>query len=386
MSSFQALINSFDSDNLRRGIEFEHFVKWFLKNDPAWQTQVDEVWLGHEFPDNWGKDKGVDLFFKHKNGEIWAVQAKCYAAEYSVTKADMDKFLSESNRNIIDKRLLIASTDNIGINAREVCEAQHSKPVTFYLLSDFNKAAIEYPKSLAELRYAKRKDPPNPRPHQKTAIKDVIKGFESASSGQMIMACGTGKTFTTLWIKERLEAKTTLVLLPSLSLLSQTLWEWTFASNTPFEALCVCSDETVGKNQDTDSLMSSLQDVSFPTTSNPDDIKKFLKRDVNKVVFSTYHSSPLIAEAQKKSNLQIFDLAIADEAHRCTGETGKAFTTILDQSLIKANKRLFTTATPRVYSANMKKRHSEMGVDIADMSNELFFGKEFHNLSFPSSN
>lgn len=382
MASFDTFLNSFDLD--KKGIQFEHFVKWFLKNDPQWKTQVEEVWLWDEYPERWGPDCGIDLVYRCKDGDICAVQAKCYDEKYSITKKDVDTFLSESSRQGIDRRLLIASTDQVGRNARQVCDAQE-KPVTLYLLADFNKAAIDYPRSLSGLNNAKPKKLPKPRRHQKTAIKEVLKGFESASRGQMIMACGTGKTFTTLWIKEGLEAKTTLVLLPSLSLLSQTLWEWTFASNTPFEALCVCSDETVGRSQGIDSIVSSMQDVSFPTTSNPDDIKKFLKRDVNKVVFSTYHSSPLIAQAYTNSNLPIFDLAVADEAHRCTGETGKAFTTILDNSLIKAHKRLFTTATPRVYSANMKKKHSEMGVDIADMSNELFFGKEFHNLTFPQA-
>ena len=382
MASFDTFLNSFDPD--KKGIQFEHFVKWFLKNDPQWKTQVEEVWLWDEYPERWGPDCGIDLVFRCKDGDICAVQAKCYDEKYSITKKDVDTFLSESSRQGIDRRLLIASTDQVGRNARQVCDAQE-KPVTLYLLADFNKAAIDYPRSLSELNNAKPKKPPSPRPHQKEAIKNVIKGFESASRGQMIMACGTGKTFTTLWVKEKLEAKTTLVLLPSLSLLSQTLWEWTFASNIPFEALCVCSDETVGKSQGIDSIVSSTQDVSFPTTSSPDDIKKFLKRDVNKVVFSTYHSSPLIAQAFANSNLPIFDLAVADEAHRCTGEIGKAFTTILDNSLIKAHKRLFTTATTRVYSTNMKKTHSEMGVDIADMSNELFFGKEFHNLTFPQA-
>lgn len=382
MASFDTFLNSFDPD--KKGIQFEHFVKWFLKNDPQWKTQVEEVWLWDEYPERWGPDCGIDLVFRCKDGDICAVQAKCYDEKYSITKKDVDTFLSESSRQGIDRRLLIASTNQVGRNARQVCDAQE-KPVTLYLLADFNKAAIDYPRNLSGLNNAKPKKLPKPRRHQKTAIKDVLKGFESAFRGQMIMACGTGKTFTTLWIKEELEAKTTLVLLPSLSLLSQTLWEWTFASNTPFEALCVCSDETVGKSQGVDSIVSTIQDVSFPTTSNPDDIKKFLKRDVNKVVFSTYHSSPLIAQAFVNSNLPIFDLAVADEAHRCTGEIGKAFTTILDNSLIKAHKRLFTTATSRVYSANMKKKHSEMGVDIADMSNELFFGKEFHNLTFPQA-
>ena len=382
MASFQTFINNFDTD--KKGIQFEHFVKWFLINDPKWSTQTDDVWLWDEYPDRWGPDCGVDLVFRHKNGEIWAVQAKCYDSQYSITKKDVDTFLSESNRKGVDKRLLITSTDKIGKNARQVCKAQ-DKSVTFYLNSDFDNSAIDYPNSLSELVKAKPKPPPTPDPHQDEAIKAVINGFKTAKRGQMIMACGTGKTFTTLWIKEALNAKTTLVLLPSLGLVSQTLLEWTFASNSPFEVLCVCSDETIGKRKDEDAIISSIQDVAFPTTTNQKEIQKFLKRDVNKVVFSTYHSSPRIAEAQAHSNAPVFDLVIADEAHRCTGETGTAFTTVLDDLLIKSDRRLFTTATPRIDSINNKKRHSEMGIEIADMSNESYFGKVFHKLSFPQA-
>jgi len=379
MSSFETFLNSFDP--IKKGIQFEHFVKWFLKNDPEWITQVDEVWMWDEYPDRWGPDCGVDLVFKHKNGETWAVQAKCYDAKYSITKKDVDTFLSESNRNGIDKRLLIASTDRVARNAKQVCQAQE-KPVILYLYADFDKAAIDYPSDISQLNSAKRKELPKPRPHQTKAIKDVTQGFKSDDRGQMIMACGTGKTYTTLWVKEALDAKTTLVLLPSLSLLSQTLREWTSAASQQFEALCVCSDETVGRQSNTDELVSSVQDVAFPTTSEPQIIKEFLDRDIRKVVFSTYHSSPLIAEAQNNNNYQTFDLIIADEAHRCTGEAGKAFTTVLNDGLIKAEKRLFTTATPRTYSTNLKKKASEMGVDIADMSDETSFGKVFHNLTF----
>ena len=380
MSSFYKFLNSFDFENTK-GKQFEHFVKWFLLNDPYWKTQTDKVWLWDEYPDRWGPDHGVDLVFRHKNGEIWAVQAKCYNPKYSITKTDVNAFLSESNRKEIDKRLLVASTDKVGKNARQVCKAQE-KPVTFYLLSDFEKAAIEYPSDFSQLFNAKPKKPPNPEPHQVEAIKAVIDGFKDSDRGQLIMACGTGKTFTSLWIKEAINAKTTLVLLPSLGLVSQTLREWTFANNNPFEVLCVCSDETIGKRKDEDLIINSIQDLSFPTTTDYVVIQKFLKRNNNKVIFSTYQSSPKIAEAQSNPNIPIIDLVISDEAHRCTGETGTAFTTVLDDSLIKARKRLFTTATPKVFTNNLKKRHSEMGVNIADMSNESLFGKEFHKLTF----
>ena len=113
---FSDFYSSLDSDPLKRGKQFEYFVKWFLKADPEWTTQVDQVWLWDEWPHRWGADCGIDLVFKHKNGDHWAVQAKCYSPDYDITKHDVDKFLSESNRPLIQHRLLIATTDRIGNN------------------------------------------------------------------------------------------------------------------------------------------------------------------------------------------------------------------------------------------------------------------------------
>ena len=124
------------------------------------------------------------------------------------------------------------------------------------------------------------------------------------------MACGTGKTFTTLWIKEKLLSESTLILVPSLSLLSQTLREWTYATNKPFQVLCVCSDESVGKKTGEDEIISSVNEMSFPVTSDVNEIKKFLKTKGDKVIFSTYQSSPLVAEAQTGKSVDKFDLVI----------------------------------------------------------------------------
>jgi superfamily II DNA or RNA helicase len=379
MANFSEFLKTFNPYS--KGKEFEQFVKWFLKNDPEWSTQVEQVWLWEEYSERWGRDCGVDLVFKHKNGDIWAVQAKCYSPEYSITKSDLDKFLSESNRQGIDKRLLIASTDKIGSNAKQVCNAQE-KPVIHFLFSDFDKSVINYPSNLSELNATKTKKPPSPRPHQLEAINEVEKGFKEADRGQLIMACGTGKTFTTLWIKERLSAETTLVLVPSLSLLSQTLREWTFACNTSFDVLCVCSDQSVGKRASEDEIIHSVKDLPFPVTSDVQEICDFLKSNGRKVIFSTYQSSQLISESQSNLETPMFDLVIADEAHRCSGKVESEFAIVLDNQKIRANKRLFATATPRTYSVSLKRSASERGVDIASMDDEMVFGKEFYTLNF----
>ncbi len=219
MASFSHFLASFDPDAAKRGRQFEHFIKWFLKNDPEWATQVDEVWLWNDYPKQWGRDCGIDLVFKDKIGGTWAVQAKCYSPNYEITKSDVDKFLSESNRKEITRRLLIATTDRIGANARQVLDGQE-KSVVRYQLTHFENAAVDYPDSIEGLTIAKRKPPPEPRPHQIEAVANVVSSFQAADRGQLVMACGTGKTFVYLWVKERLKVKRTLVLVPSLGLLS----------------------------------------------------------------------------------------------------------------------------------------------------------------------
>jgi len=305
-------------------------------------------------------------------------------------KKDVDTFLSESNRDVIDKRLLIASTDQIGPKAKNVC-ADQPKPVTRFLLFDFEKSGFEYPSNFSELQTANPKPPPTPRPHQLEAITKAEHYFKEHDRGQLIMACGTGKTLATLWIKERLEAERTLVFVPSLSLLSQTLREWTNAMKTRFDVLCVCSDETVGRRKEEDALISSSKDIPFPVTSDVQEIARFLKQTGPQVVFSTYQSSPLITESQKDPSVPTFDLVVADEAHRCAvldstlirpRKRGFAFSSVLKDTLIRARKRLFTTATPRTYSTSLKKKVEERGIDIASMDDEQVFGRKFYTFSF----
>jgi superfamily II DNA or RNA helicase len=431
---FSNFYASLDPDPLKRGKQFEHFVKWFLKADPEWATQVEQMWLWDEWPGRWGADCGIDLVFQHKNGDHWAVQAKCYSPDYDITKHDVDKFLSESNRPSIKHRLLIATTDRIGANAKQVCDAQE-KSVVRFLLSDFEKSALDYPANLAELPQALRKPRPEPKEHQLEAIEAVVEGLKTADRGQLIMACGTGKTYTTLWIKEKLMPQQalnannslssnpsqpplvrggagsalpltrgswrgfgsneqsginttesigstrTLVLLPSLGLLAQTLREWTFAAAIPFEVLCVCSDQTVG-TKNIDEAIHSVGDLAFPVTSDADEIKRFLSGTGNRVVFSTYQSSLVVTAAQADPSIPAFDLAIADEAHRCAGKVGSDFSTILDNLQIRSAKRLFATATPRTYSSTVHKAAEDRGVEVVGMDNAALFGEVLYALPF----
>ena len=383
MATFDQFIASLEQDfgEQGKGKPFEVFCKWFLENDPEWSKTVDKVWLWDDYPNKWQRqDLGTDLVFRDNDGLIWAVQAKCYGEHRTTTKGDMDSFLTDMGRTGVDRGLWMQTNRLVGTNAKHSLEGR-DKDVLVLDLDRFRDAPLEYPASFDDLYEAKVKDKPTPDPHQIKAIADATSGLQTSDRGQMIMACGTGKTFTTLWIKEALEAHTTLVLLPSLSLLSQTMREWAWAGDSYFEILNVCSDRTVGeKTKQTEDM--ELADVTFDVTSEVEKITKFLKQPNPKVVFCTYQSSDLIAQAQLDGSVPTFDLAVADEAHRCAGKADAGFATILDAEKIRASKRLFTTATPRVSGSTTKDVGNLRGVNMIGMDDEAAFGPVIHKLTF----
>ena len=237
---------------------------------------------------------------------------------------------------------------------------------------------FDWPESLEALdNYTPRK-PHNPRPHQLKAIEDVTSKIQSR--GQLIMACGTGKTLTGQRIAEKLESKTTLVLLPSLLLLSKTVNDWVSERETDFIFLPVCSDKSVTKK--TDEIAVSDSELCFRSTTDALEIAQFLKRPENKVIFSTYQSSPQIAETFRQHELKPFDLIIADEAHRCAGKVSSDYSTVLDEHLLPAERRLFMTATPRIYKAHVRKKAKDNDIEIASMDDESIFGPVLHQLTF----
>ena len=218
-----------------------------------------------------------------------------------------------------------------------------------------------------------------PRPHQQEAISSVIRGLRSADRGQLIMACGTGKTLTSFWIREELESGLTLVLLPSLNLLSQTLKEWESESEG-LNWICVCSDKSVAKDED--EWVVNASDLGISVTSDVDEIQDFLIQTPNGVIFSTYQSSPLVAEAQDSEGVPHFDLVIGDEAHRISGKVSTAFACVLDDQQIRANKRLFMTATPRILGLGAIKQANNENIDVACMEDKSLFGDVLYELNF----
>lgn len=379
-------LSQFPTENLRKGKAFERFCKWFLENDPCYSAQLKSVWFWDEWPDNWGRDKGIDLIAETYDGKIWAIQAKAYTGENTyITKEDVDKFLSESSRTIISFRLLIATTNNLGPNAREVIKGQE-KPVGLCLLEHLEASILDWSCALNDSTSPSKKEIKTPRLHQEHALDDVIAGLEQTSYGQLYMACGTGKTLVGLWLAERLKSNITLVLVPSISLVSQLYREWSNNSSESFNfyPIFVCSDKTVRKKgNDEDEQVMDVTELGFPVTTSAQDIIDELSRTPRpKVIFATYHSSPVIAQACELDSSLVFDLAIADEAHRCAGPFSSDFATIVGDKAIRTHRKLFMTATPKIFTEHVKKTTQDCDYEIVSMDDADKFGPVFHKLIF----
>ncbi len=381
MATFSDLFARLDPDPRVRGKQFEHVCKWFLTNDPTYKSSLRRVWLWSEWTGRWGGDAGIDLVAEDYDGRLWAIQAKAYAPENTVTKADVDKFLAESSRAVFSYRLMIATTDKLHHVARRTINDQE-KQVAFVGLSDLLTSDVNWRTNPFDMGPSPPPKPAKPREHEREAIRDVVKGFTKSDRGQLIMACWTGKTLTSLFIKEKLAAARTLVLVPSLSLLKQTMQMWTVNRRLPFEPLPVCSDQTVGLS-DEDAAVAHTSELGVPVTTDPNDIAAFLRRRSGpRVVFSTYQSSPQIAAAFAVGRVPAFDLVIADEAHRIAGIESSDFATVLDATAIKARRRLFMTATPRYFTGRVLKAAQEADLEVASMDDPSKFGTVFHRLPF----
>jgi len=368
-----------DADGMMFGRDFEWVCQWYLENAPVYRGKFRKVWRWADWPDRWGPDCGIDLVAETHDGKLWAVQAKAVAADRSIAKAEVDSFLSESNRRQIAFRLLIATTDDLGTNARRTID-QQAKRVSFVGRGDLLAADVVWPTKVGGT--APRPTRAKPRPHQRAAIAASLRGFRRHSRGRLIMACGTGKTLTGLWIHERLKSRRTLLLVPSISLVQQNLREWGRHASEEFDCLVVCSDESVASDRD-DPALRYIAELGIDVTTDPADIAAFLtKRRLRPaVVIATYQSSDRVSKGQQKAR-KPFDLALCDEAHRLVGDMGGKFATVLDDQKIRSRRRLFMTATPRYFTQRAKQRAADQDLEVASMDDVDTFGPEFHVLKF----
>jgi len=397
-----------------KGTKFEKIMCAWLKTDPRF-NELESVWMWEDFPsrkDFGGKDIGIDLVARTETGDYWAIQCKCYAETTTIDKPAVDSFLSTSAKSFVDPitfqttrfahRVWISTTNHWGTNAQQAIEHQNPE-VTRINLADLTESKVDWEKLYDGISgKAARLTQKQPMEHQIKAIEAAQKYFieEQNDRGKLIMACGTGKTYTSLKTVETLLENKGLVLflVPSISLLGQTLNEWSSDADKPIKAICICSDSTASRNrkQDDDDPTFSAIDLALPASTDPKNISKQLKRyrehDGLVVVFSTYQSIESVYQAQqqilKDTNNQygIFDFIICDEAHRTTGATKQGedsnFAKIHEADYIRGNKRLYMTATPRIYSDTTKAQATEKDFILYSMDNEQWYGKEYYHVGF----
>ncbi len=395
---------------LEKGRDFERLMKLWFQTDPRY-NDLEKVWLWEEFPgrkDFGGKDLGIDLVARTEYGDYWAIQCKCYAEDTQIDKSAVDSFLSNSSRQFTDpdtfqtkefSNLVWVQTNHKrwGANA-ELAIKGLSKPFNRISLYDLEISAVDWDKLKKGLYGDDAKlQGKQPRKHQLEAISKAYEYFVTRDKerGKLIMACGTGKTYTSLKIMEQITPKDgfVLFLVPSIALLGQTLNAWMADKQDDMRAICVCSDAKVTrKMKDADDEDASIIDLAIPATTDTRKIlrqlKKYDKENNRIVIFSTYQSIDVVKEAIDLYKREV-DLIICDEAHRTTGiilkdKEESNFTKVHKNEFIQAKKRLYMTATPRLYSANIKVRAKENErVDVlCSMDDETTYGEEFHRLTF----
>lgn len=400
MTSLSRLLDTYRAaaaSEREKGTYFEELILTYLMTEASYRELYSNVWMYADWAREQGldaRDTGIDLVAKTAGtGEYHAIQCKLYAPDYKLQKGDIDSFFTASGKKPFSHRIIVSTTNHWSEHAEDALRDQQP-PVSKIDLHDLENSQIDWsqyaPKAAPVLKTKKQL-----RDHQKAALAATQTGLASADRGKLIMACGTGKTFTSLKIAEALagKGKRVLFLVPSLNLLSQTLTEWTQESETPLCSFAVCSDSDVGKKRkkDDDTVQTFTHELRYPATTEPDRLASEMDKRHNPdhmtVVFSTYHSIDVISRAQLEHGLADFDLIISDEAHRTTGATFEsedesAFVRVHDNAYIRSAKRLYMTATPRIYGEVAKASAEKDNVALCSMDDEALYGKELFVITF----
>ena len=365
------------------GDAFEHLTKLYFKIKPEYRSMYDQVWLLDEVPDKDleylklpREDLGIDLIAK-TGSEYHAIQCKYHS----------DKNKSVSNKEVSTFTSLLANKKNLShgyicstaiktSSKYNKLDIENISNVLYDSWSTLDKDFFDKARKLLENKKIKE-DPYDPKPHQENAIKLAHKHFikEKNSRGKLIFPCGSGKSLTGFWMMEKLVAKSTLVAVPSLSLIKQTLEVYlkqVVAKNKNVKWLCICSDEGIGKGDD---VITYTKDLPVPCTTDKDYIKDWLIKNKNEniIIFTTYQSGRIIADISKALKYT-FDLGIYDEAHKTVGKNENLFSYLLFEENLSVKHRIFMTATERFYRG--------VHDDVLTMDDPDDYGDTFCHMSF----
>lgn len=414
MSNFEKVINKYREQSYSeadKGSRFERLMQAMLRTLPPYCNELKQVWLWNEFPYRQSislHDTGIDLVGLTTDNQYWAIQCKCYRANAKIDKEAVNTFLTTSSRSFKDDqgnqhffsfRLWIDTTDGgFTSHAAESFSGQ-AIPATVLHLNELADMPIDWEELDKGISGSKAiTEHKKVLLHQQDALDAAMEYYKDHDRGKLIMACGTGKTFTSLRIAEQMTNchGTVLFLVPSIALLGQTLREWSLDAQKPIRPMCICSDSDVSRSfsKDDDTNQTTIEELAWPASTSVEQIKHnffALQHDKRKgmlVVFSTYQSIERIAAAQSAIGEELtFDLIICDEAHRTTGVTLKnedesAFVRVHDNDFIRAHKRMYMTATPRLYKEADQKRARENEAYLCSMDDAEIYGQEFYRLGF----
>lgn len=402
--SFDSLvqqINELAETQRDRGTYFEYLARAYFQNEPTYQNEFKNIWMLADVPEEYGipkTDIGVDLVAETFTGELVAIQAKFY--DRAIQKSNIDSFLSELGKYYYKSGIIVASTDKWGKNAEKAL-ADRSDVVRIGL-SDLRNSRIDWDKfSFERPDEVTVKAKKKPRYYQKEVIEKALTYFKENDRGQLIMAPGTGKTFTSLKVAEAMakesdkEQYVVLYLVPSIQLLTQTLRGWNNDTDMTMSSMAVTSDRNASRSsvkQDESNIQVKASDIGYPATTSPEKVLSNYRELMAKpkkellVVFGTYQSIDVLGKAQKEGFPE-FDLIIADEAHRTTGakalgEEDSSFTKVHSNSNVKGYKRLYQTATPKLYGTEARKKAESNSILVSSMDDENLYGKVFYRLGF----
>lgn len=388
-------IRTESKNSVELGTKFENLMISFFRSDSMYKREFDKVWRFGDWAREYGieksntkkktKDDGIDIIAQirseSKKKEFCAIQCKAYADDRRISKPDIETFLSEiknhnDSKHNITREILATTSEDIGDTAYEYINKPHSRKIDKDTLRASSIDWSKYPKILP-------KKPKSLYDYQKIAFEDVKKGFGQSERGKLIMACGTGKTLVSLHVAERIagRGKLILYLVPSISLILQSMREWSDNANIAHYYMAVCSDKSVKNSED-----GTMVELESPASTSPEMLKERLKNagsNTMNVIFCTYNSIDVVSKA---TNGRKFDLVFSDEAHRTTSISDKKlepfYSKVHHDKNISARKRLYMTATPRIYTGNVKGRAQAEEKEVISMDDVEVYGPEFHNLKF----
>lgn len=440
--SFASILESYrkmSRNEREKGQRFEVLMKHFLKTAPLYKQDIEEVWLWNEFPfkkDFGGTDLGIDLVAKTYAGDYWSIQCKFYQENTTIQEAAVSNFVTNSSRSFQDEQgmtrhfslmLWIDTKSSWSRNAEKVTRNQN---IPFQRLGyyDLRDAEVDWD-ALAEGLEGEEARPSakkSPREHQVEAIQAAHAYFKNYDRGKLIMACGTGKTYTALNIMETETQKNgfALFLVPSIALLSQTLREWMNDTTTTIYPVCICSDPSASetpaqkrKRVEADAEDASTVDLPFPATTDVEKARRILHQRFEQqkknggivVIFSTYQSIDVVHHVifhtakndpegddlflernqQPEENNQEppFDIIVCDEAHRTAGYVVKGkkqspFIKVHDNGFLPSRRRLYMTATPKLYTEAAKSKADQGYAVLCSMDDEKLYGQEIYHIGF----